>query len=273
MYFDSHTHINNEEYTPGERKAVIEAIEASDVDTVIDIGFDLTSSRMAVDHANRYSWCYAAVGCHPHNAEGMTEERLNLIRELAMKDKVVAIGEIGLDFHYDLSPRGVQREWFRKQIRLALELKKPISIHAREADGEVMEILTEEEAFSEERKSCFPKLADGAGDARVLLHCFSGSKELALEYVKKGATISIAGPVTYKNNKKTVAVVEALPSDRILAETDAPYLTPVPFRGKPNMSPYIEHTIRRIGVIRGITVEEAAVITKANARRFFGIGE
>ncbi len=271
MYFDSHTHINNEDYSREEREALIREIEASPVDEVVDIGFDIESSRMAVDHARKYSWCYAAVGCHPHDAQEMTEEKLLEIREMAGEDKVVAIGEIGLDFHYDISPRDVQREWFRRQIRLALDLQKPIIIHAREADGEVMDILTEEGAFSEERKACFPPGPNGEGDARVLLHCFSGSKELALEYIKKGATISVAGPVTYKNNKKTVAVVEAVPMEYLLAETDAPYLTPVPHRGKPNKSPYIEHTVRRIALIKGISEEEAAAATKANAERFFGI--
>lgn len=271
MYFDSHTHINNEGYSEEERAELIKAIEESEVDTVVDIGFDVSSSRLAAEHAKTYSWCYAAAGCHPHDAETMTEEKLEEIREIAKSEKVVAIGEIGLDFHYDLSPRDIQREWFRRQIRLALELKMPIVIHAREADREVMDILLEEGAFSEERKSCFPARKDGTGDARVLLHCFSGSAEFAMEYVRLGATISVAGPVTYKNNKKTVAVVQTVPLDYLLAETDAPYLTPVPLRGRPNMSPYIEHTVRRICLIKGISEEEAAAATKANAQRFFGI--
>ena len=216
MFFDSHAHLNNE-MSDEARAAMVRAIEDSKLDYVMDIGFDLPSSKLAVDHAAKYPWCYAAVGCHPHDTDSMDDMQLALIKGLAKKKKVMAIGEIGLDFHYDHSPRDVQREWFRRQIRLANELKMPIAIHSREADQEVLDILKEEGAFSDERKSWFPERPDTTGyvskqpgtckDARVLLHCFSGSAELGSQYVKLGATISIAGPVTYKNNRKTVGVV------------------------------------------------------------------
>ncbi|MDO4546358.1 MAG: TatD family hydrolase [Bacillota bacterium] len=284
MLFDSHAHINNGGMTPETRQALAEAIERSSLDYVMDIGFDLESSRLAAEHAARYSWCYAAVGCHPHDAKGMDDMQLALIKGLTKKAKVMAIGEIGLDFHYDHSPRDVQREWFRKQIRLANELKMPIVIHSREADQEVMDILKEEGAFSDERKSWFPKRPDTQGyvhgkggkapfcdDARVLLHCFSGSKELGSQYVKLGATLSIAGPVTYKNNKKTVAVVEEIPMDFLLVETDSPYLTPEPFRGKKNTPPMVEYTARKVAEIKGMNFEDVAAITKTNAMRFYGI--
>lgn len=244
----------------------------------MDIGFDLESSAMAAEHAAAWPWCYAAVGCHPHDAKEMDDMKLALIRDLAAKDKVVAIGEIGLDFHYDLSDRDVQREWFRKQIRLANELKMPIVIHAREADQEVMDILKEEGAFSNERKGWFPErpiLKEGrpafAPDARVLLHCFSGSAELGKQYVKLGATISVAGPVTYKNNKKTVAMVEAVPLEYLLVETDSPYLTPVPFRGKRNIPLFVEYTARKVAEIKDVSFEEVAKATRENAKRFYGI--
>ena len=280
MLFDSHAHLNNEGMTDEEREETVRAIENSQLDYVMDIGFDLTSSKLAVDHAARYPWCYAAVGVHPHDTEGMDDMQLAMIKGLAKKNKVMAIGEIGLDFHYDYSPRDEQREWFRKQIRLANELRMPIVIHSREADQEVMDILKEEGAFSDERKSWFPERPDTTGyvksdtaapDARVLLHCFSGSAELGRQYVKLGATLSIAGPVTYKNNRKTTAVVEEIPIDFLLVETDSPYLTPEPYRGRKNMSPYVEHTARKVDEIKGLTFEEIAAATKANAMRFFGI--
>ena len=280
MLFDSHAHLNNEGMTDEEREETVRAIENSQLDYVMDIGFDLTSSKLAVDHAARYPWCYAAVGVHPHDTEGMDDMQLAMIKGLAKKNKVMAIGEIGLDFHYDYSPRDEQREWFRKQIRLANELRMPIVIHSREADQEVMDILKEEGAFSDERKSWFPERPDTTGyvksdtaapDARVLLHCFSGSAELGRQYVKLGATLSIAGPVTYKNNQKTTAVVEEIPIDFLLVETDSPYLTPEPYRGRKNMSPYVEHTARKVAEIKGLTFEEIAAATKANAMRFFGI--
>ena len=268
MLFDSHTHFNNEDLTSLERQALFSAVDnavrSGKMSGAVDIGFDLPSSQMAAEHADKWAWCYAAVGCHPHDAKTMDDDKLLQIRELAAKEKVVVIGEIGLDFYYDLSDRDVQREWFRKQIRLANELMMPITIHAREADQEVMDILKEEGAFSKERQEYF-------GHAGVLLHCFSGSAELGKQYVKLGAYLSVAGPVTYKNNKKTVAMVAAVPIERLLVETDAPYLTPVPFRGKRNTPLFVEYTARKVAEIKGLTFEETAVITRDNAMRFYGI--
>lgn len=316
MLFDSHAHLNNKDMAEEDRRAMVEQIEASirvgGLDHVMDIGFDPESAALAAEHAARYDWCYAAVGCHPHDAKIMNAEQLDRIRQLAALPKVCAIGEIGLDFHYDLSERDVQREWFRRQIRLANELRMPICIHAREADQEVMDILVEEGAFSAERRSWFPKRPDPSGfckgrsagwwedktgeqsrgvefagscnqadtagpaagvtgDARVLLHCFSGSAELGKQYVRMGATLSVAGPVTYKNNKKTVAMVEAIPIEFLLVETDSPYLSPVPFRGKPNTPPNVEYTCRKVAEIKGVSFEEAARKTRENAMRFYGI--
>ena len=279
MLFDSHAHLNNK-MSDKDRAAMVAAIENSDLDFVMDIGFDLASSKLAADHAAKYPWCYAAAGFHPHDAQHMDDMDLLMIKGLAKKNKVMAIGEIGLDFHYDRSPRDLQREAFRKQIRLANELKMPIVIHSREADQEVMDILKEEGAFSEERKSWFPKRPDPTGyanggdmcdDARVLLHCYSGSAELGRQYVKLGATLSIAGPVTYKNNKKTIAVVEEVPIDFLLVETDSPYLTPEPFRGKKNNPSLVEYTAKKVAEIKGMSYEDVAKITKANAMRFYGI--
>lgn len=293
MLFDSHAHINEASYSPEERAELIRTIEASDVDYVADIGYDLASSKLAVEHAAQYPWCYAVVGCHPHDAKSMDDMELAMYKGLARKKKVVAIGEIGLDFHYDHSPRDIQREWFRRQIRLANQLKMPIVIHSREADQETMDILKEEGAFSEERKSWFPKRPDPSGytlkksdaakktpddsadhmadDARVLIHCFSGSAELAAQYVKLGATISVAGPVTYKNNRKTVAVVAEVPIDFLLVETDSPYLSPEPLRGRRNMSPNVKYTAQKVAEIKDMTLEEVAAKTKENAMRFYGI--
>lgn len=298
MLFDTHTHLNNESYSEAERAALAAEIKASDVKLVMDVGFDEPSSELAVRHANSYPWCYAVIGMHPHDSKLMDEAMLDKFRMMAQNEpRVRAIGEIGLDFHYDLSPHDVQRHWFRQQIRLANELRLPIVVHSRDADQEVFDILKEEGAFSDERKSWFPRrpappapvefdvmgaggkvrehrtvsFADCAPDARIDIHCFSGSRELAIEYVKAGATLGVDGPLTYKNNKKTVQVVEAIPLEFLMAETDAPYLTPVPFRGKPNKSPYVEYVVRKIAEIKGISYEEAAAATYENGKRFFGI--
>lgn len=264
MLFDSHAHINSEEYDDAERARIIEAIEKSDLDYVMDIGFDLASSVMAVEHAKKYPWCYAAVGCHPHDTKTMDEETLEMFRGLAKKPKVKAIGEIGLDYYYNHSEKDVQQYWFRRQVQLALELDMPIVIHDRDANDDVMHILKEEGVFAKAR-------IDKLGDAKLLLHCFSGSKELAQQYIKLGATISIAGPVTYKNARKSVEVVQAIPLDHLLIETDSPYLTPEPYRGKSNQPDYVEYTARKIAEIKGISYEEVARITRNNAKKFFSI--
>lgn len=275
MLFDSHTHLNNEDMTEEYLQQLYKEIEKSEVEYVCDVGFDLGSSLKAVEHAKQLPWCYAVVGVHPHDAKTMDEDIYTMIKSLAGKDKVQAIGEIGLDYHYNLSDKESQRYWFRRQIQLANELKMPIVIHSREADQECMDILKEEGAFSDERCSWFPmrKGPDGQmmKDARVLLHCYSGSREMAEQYVKLGATLSVAGPVTYKNNKKTPEVVQAIPIEFLLVETDAPYLTPEPFRGKKNKSPYVEYTARRVAAIKQMPYEEVAEKTCNNAKVFFGI--
>lgn len=273
MFFDSHAHLNNESYKDSQREKLFKDIEASQVSYVMDVGFDLASSALAVKHAERFSWCYAAVGCHPHDAKNFDETQYQLIKGLAEKPKVKAIGEIGLDYYRNISSPEDQQYWFRRQIQLANEMKMPIVIHDRDAHGEVMEILKEEGAFSEERKNCFPKRPGPFGneDARVLLHCYSGSKEQALQYAKLGATLSIAGPVTFSNARKLVEVVEEVPIEYLLIETDSPYLTPVPFRGKPNTSVNVEFVAKKIGEIKGLSTEEVAQKTKENAMRFFDV--
>ena len=273
ILFDAHAHINEERFSEIDRGKLAKEIEKSQVAYVIDAAFNIRSSRQAISDAEKYPWCYAAVGFHPHETRHMDEMTLMMIKSLAKKEKVVAIGEIGLDFHYDHSPRDVQEYWFREQIKLANELRLPIVIHSREADNRTLEILKEEGAFSDERKGYFPQKPDGSSDARVLLHCYSGSPELAEQYVRLGATLSIAGPVTYKNNKKTPKVVEKIGIENLLIETDAPYLTPEPLRGRRNMSPYVEHTARRIALIKGMDYEQVVEQTCKNAERFFNIEE
>ena len=272
--FDAHAHIN-EDYTDEERAALAEAIEASDVRYVVDAGSDLETSLQAIRDAEAYDWCWAAVGYHPHEVKHLNEEILAKIVALAAHPRAVAIGEIGLDFYYDNSERDDQRRWFRRQIRMACDLGMPIVIHSRDAEQETMDILKEEGAFSKERQKGFPGRPGPGGallpDSRVLIHCFSGSAETARQYVKLGATISVCGPVTFKKSRKIVEVVEQTPLEFLTVETDAPYLAPVPMRGRPNMSPYVEYTCRKVAEIKGIPYEEAARVTTANARRFYGL--
>lgn len=256
MYFDSHAHIDGERFDE-DRDLVLARAKANGIDFIMNPGADLESSIRAVELAAAHDMVYAAVGIHPHDAASMDAHMLGMIELLSKKPKVKAIGEIGLDFHYDFSPRDVQRKWFREQLRLAKRLKLPVIIHDREANQETYDTLKEEGAF----------------ETGVLMHCYSGSGELAKAYVKNGAYISIAGPVTFKNARKLIEVVEAVPLDRLMIETDAPYLTPEPFRGKRNESLYVKYVCEKVASIKGISIEEAAAATTANAKRFFNIQE
>ncbi|WP_409337540.1 TatD family hydrolase [Eubacterium sp. F2] len=278
ILFDAHTHLNDEGMTDESRRKLAEEIEnESDVLGLLDPGSDLASSEQAVRDAARFPWCYAAVGYHPSETDGLNEENFQKIRALAVHSrKVVCIGEIGLDYHYDEDvDHDTMRYWFRKQIQLANELKLPIMIHTRDADQETMDILKEEGAFSKERQSCFPKRPGPDGellpDSRVLMHCFSQSVEMAKQYIKLGATLSICGPVTFKNNRKTREVVKAIPIEFLTVETDAPYMAPEPKRGRKNKAPYVKYTCQKVAELKGLSYEEAAEITCRNALRFYDI--
>lgn len=252
--FDSHTHINDE-WLLEDIDEVVKRIEETGLEYVMNVGCDLPGSILAVEQAHKYDWCYASVGFHPNELDEADDEALLKIKELAADPKVKAIGEMGLDYHYDNPQKDKQREWFRKQIRLAKELNMPIIIHSRDAAEETMDILKEEDAFS----------------TGVLLHCYSGSAEMAKQYVKLGAMLSIPGTITYKNNRKQIEVVETIPLEYLMIETDAPYLTPVPFRGKRNEPSYVKYTAEKIAEILGCDYETVVETTNRNARRFFGI--
>lgn len=277
MLFDAHTHLNFEELTNEERLDLAHEIEASDLGYIIDVGDCVESSRQALRDAEAYPWCYAAVGIHPDHAKTYTDEDIEAIRELAAHPKAVAIGEIGLDFYYGKDDQEEQQELFRKQIRLANELKMPIMIHTRDANQLTMDILKEEGAFSDERKSWFPRRpvpdeVDGmVPDARVQMHCYSGSPEMAEEYVRMGATISLGGPITFKNGKKAVEVFQRIPAEYVMSETDAPFMAPEPLRGRPNKPQYVEHVVRKMAEIKGISFEEMSRILVENGKRFFAL--
>jgi len=256
MLFDSHAHIDGERFDQ-DREVVIKRAKDNGVHFIMNPGVDLESSKKAIALAEKYEGIYAAVGYHPHEAKLMDDTLLQLLKSMANHEKVRAIGEIGLDYHYDHSPRKVQKEWFIKQLRLAKTLKLPVIIHDRDANADTLAILKKEEAFKN----------------GVLMHCYSGSKELAMEYISLGAYISLAGPVTFKNAKKPKAVAKVVPLDRIMIETDAPYLTPEPNRGKRNESAYVEYVCNQIAEIKEISFDAVAKATTENAKQFFKIKE
>lgn len=255
MLIDSHAHLDDRRFDP-DRETLIGSLKDNGIEMVINVGADLKSSRAAVDLAKKYENIYAVVGVHPHSAKDLEGGDLSEIRELLKEDKVVAIGEIGLDFYYDNSPRDIQRKWFKAQIDLAKELDMPIVIHTRDAAQETFDILKE---------------AAEDGGLRCLLHCYSGSAEMAEEYIKLGFYISLGGPVTFKNARVSREVAKVVPLDRLLIETDSPYLTPEPYRGKRNEPMYVKYVAERIAKEKGVTYDEVAQATRDNVYRFFGI--
>ena len=251
MFFDSHAHYDDEAFD-SDRDEILLSLAQNHVTNVINIGADMQSSRSSVQLAEKYDFMYAAIGVHPHDAKNFTSRDTDELKCMSAHPRVVAIGEIGLDYHYDNSPREAQKEVFIKQLILANQLDMPVIIHTREATADTMEIL----------KNYTP---------RGVVHCFSGSVETAREVLSMGMYISLGGPVTYKNAAKSVEVAEFVPTDRLLIETDCPYLAPVPYRGKRNSSLFIHATAEKIAEIKGMAVEELARITLDNTKRLFNI--
>ncbi len=254
MLFDSHTHLDSHKFN-SDRDKIIQKTFESGVSLIMNPGADYESSVAACELSAKYDFIYAAVGVHPCSVDTLDDMMLSLLKAMARKKKVKAIGEIGLDYHWDNVPRDVQEHWFRKQLQLARSLKMPVIIHDREANNDVFRILKEENAF----------------EYGVLMHCFSGSAELARQYVKLGAYLSIAGPVTFKNARKLVEVVEAIDLDMLMIETDSPYLTPEPKRGKRNDSSYVKYVAQKIAEIKEMSYDEVAEVTTRNAKKFFKI--
>ncbi len=252
MFFDSHAHLNDDRFDD-DRDELIASFNQNGICNVINIGADIKSSKESIELAEKYDFIYAAVGIHPHDVEDMTDADLDTLSDMSKHKKVVAIGEIGLDYYYDNSPRELQRKWFRAQMELANKLNLPVIIHSRDAMGDTLEIL----------RDCPVK----AG----VLHCYSGSVESAKEILKLGYYISFAGPVTFKNAKGLTEVAEFVPMDKLLIETDCPYLTPEPYRGKRNSSLYVPEVAKKIAELKGLPVEEVAKATKENTKRLFEI--
>jgi TatD DNase family protein len=254
---DSHAHLDSKPFK-SELDAVIQRAHKSDVDHILTVGCDLESSRASVDLALRYPNVYASVGIHPHDASIVDDKVMaELARMIESVDKVVAVGETGLDFYRDHSPRDQQRASFRRHIQLAKDTGKPLIIHDREAHNEVIQIMQEEEA----------------SEIGGVLHCFSGDLEMARKCVEMGFYISFAGPLTYPKNSALRAIAEALSIDVMLVETDCPYLSPQQWRGKGCEPAYVRATAEKLAEVKGLTLEDVARITSLNAWRLFGIGD
>ena len=253
MLFDTHAHYDAEQFDQ-DRDAVLSGLPGRDVSLVVNPGCDVPTSRRAVELAHKWPFLYAAVGYHPENCGPYDPAELDILRDLTRDPKVVAIGEIGLDYYWEENPpKELQQRVFRDQLALARELDMPVIVHDREAHADSLSIIKE-----------FPQV-------RGVFHCFSGSAEMAKELVKLGWMVSFTGVLTYKNARKAVEAAQAVPLERIMIETDSPYMAPVPHRGKRNDSGYVRHVCEKLAEIKGISFKACAKVTLENGKRFYGI--
>ncbi|CAM4485505.1 TatD family hydrolase [Paenibacillus tarimensis] len=254
MLIDTHTHLDSKKFD-NDREAAIQRAREAGVEIMINVGFDRETIPSTMELAEKYEFIYAVIGWHPVESIHMREEDLEWIERLSAHPKVVAIGEIGLDYHWDTSPKDVQHEVFRKQIQLAKRVGKPIVIHNRDAHEDVVRILREEKAE----------------EVGGVMHCFSGSWETAKQCLDMNFYISFGGPVTFKNARVPKEVLAKVPEDRLLIETDSPYLSPEPYRGKRNESAYVAYVADAAAVILGKDRKEIEKITTDNAKILFGL--
>jgi len=250
--FDTHGHLLDERFDD-DREALIADLPAQGIVGFVEIGTDIAESTKAAALAARVDYIYAAVGVHPHEAKDAPDDYLDRLCTLSQQPKVVAIGEIGLDYHYDFSPRDVQKKVFEQQLSLAAEIGLPVALHMREATQDMMAILREHRGV------------------RGVMHCFSGSAETAEECIDMGLYVSFAGTVTFKNARKTVEAAEAVPMERILAETDSPYLSPEPKRGRRNDPRNVRYVIEKLAAVKGVSFKEMCDINIANAKGLYAI--
>lgn len=251
MIFDTHAHYDDSQFEK-DRDMVLASMPELGVGTIVNVSASYDSCRRAVALAEKYPFVYAAVGIHPDEVGALNEETFAEMKKLFQHKKVVAVGEIGLDYYWDNEPHDVQQEWFIRQVELARELDLPVLIHSREAAADTMYVMK--------------TYAQGL---RGVIHCYSYSREMAEEYVKMGFYIGIGGVVTFKNAKKLKEVAEAVPLKRIVLETDCPYMAPEPFRGRRNQSSYLRYVAEKIAELKDISTEEVIAVTEENARKLY----
>ncbi len=250
MFFDSHAHYDDAAYD-NDRAELIDMMKKNGVDKIINVGSDMRSSIRSIELAQKYDFIYAAVGIHPHNIQDMTEENIKLLQKYCNCYKVVAVGEIGLDYHYENIDRDAQKYWFKRQLDICAQTGRPVIIHSRNAAADSFEILK------------------NSGVHKGVIHAFSGSPEMAKQYISLGFYIGVGGVSTYKNAKKLVETIKQIPLEKILIETDAPYLTPEPYRGQRNNSQNLRLIVERIGEIKQIPPEFVANISYENTEILF----
>ncbi|MFI3236488.1 MAG: TatD family hydrolase [Lachnospiraceae bacterium] len=256
MIFDTHAHYDDSAFGE-DRVTLIEEMQSKQVGMIVNIGASLASNERTLELVEQYQNIYAAFGIHPNDADTLNSYHFDRIKELCNHPKCVAVGEIGLDYYYSEPAKEIQKEWFIKQMDFAREIKKPIVIHSRDAAKDTLDMM----------------VANQAKDLGGIMHCFSYSKEIAKTVVDMGFYIGVGGVVTFNNGKKLKEVVEYIPMEHIVLETDCPYLSPVPYRGKRNDSTLLHHVVQEIATIKGITTEEVEDITWRNAMQVYSMKE
>lgn len=256
MIFDTHAHYDDKQFDP-DREELLASMKDQGIGTIVDVGSNMETSAWIVEAVKRYPMMYGAVGVHPSDTADLTDEDIDTLKEYAAMDKILAIGEIGLDYYWDEPEREIQKKWFEAQIELAREVKLPIIIHSRDAAKDTYDIM----------KSLH------AEDIGGVVHCFSYSKEMARQFLDMGFYIGIGGVVTFKNAKTLKEVAAYAPLDRIVLETDCPYLSPEPNRGKRNSSLNLNYVAEALSQIKGIDKEELIAVTEENARRLYRMKE
>lgn len=251
---DSHAHYDDEAFDI-DRDTLLKSMSDNGIETIVNVGANIKGSKESVALSEAYPFIYAAIGVHPSDVDELNEEKLTWLKDMSKHDKVVAIGEIGLDYHYEDTDKELQKKWFVSQMQLAKEVNKPIIIHSRDAARDTITLM--KEAKAEEIPG--------------VVHCYSYTKESAREYLQMGYYFGIGGVLTFKNAKKLKEAVAYIPLDRILLETDSPYLAPEPFRGKRNSSLYLPYVVSEMASIKGISEEEIIRITTENTKQLFGI--
>ena len=254
MIFDTHAHYDDPVYEK-DREELFEAMRAEGVGMITDIGADIASTKKAAELSNTYEFVYAAAGVHPSEVYSLEEADMDFLLEMAKNPKVVAIGEIGLDDHYEDTVREVQKKWFIRQLELAKEVKLPVVIHSRDAAQDTLDIMKDIHAE----------------DIGGVIHCFSYGWEMAKIYLDMGFYLGIGGVVTFKNAKKLKEVVQRAPMERLVLETDAPYLAPEPYRGKRNASHYLKYVAEEIAALRSMALDEVIHITEENGKQMYRI--
>lgn len=260
--FDSHAHYEDERFDE-DRDKLLSSMSSLGVEYIVNVGSSVKTSRETVRLTEEYPYIYGSVGVHPEECAEMTQKDIDIIKGLAENEKIVAIGEIGLDYHYPEPERSVQKKWFVEQMKLAVSLKMPVIVHSRDAASDTMEII-KKYGGGPEKNGC----TDGR---RGVIHCYSGSAEMASEYVKMGYYIGVGGVLTFKNASKLKKVVEEIDIHRLLIETDCPYMAPVPYRGKRNDSSLLKYVVESISEIKNMSSDEVIKITRGNALTMYGI--